>query len=182
MEMAHSVEGRLPFLDHKVVEFCRQIPVSLKIHEGVEKYVLREAAKDQLTKNVYRNRKHSFMAPPVGNMREPLARQRMKEIFGASDFERYTFFNQRELLAWIDQVKDPSEYISMEPVLMMALTSYALGCGYLLIRQYKKKLSLLPKRSIKNSAMENTSPFSCLTDTMSQMKSLNSSGLQTSVR
>ena len=38
MEMAHSVEGRVPFLDHHVVECLRQIPVSLKIRGMTEKY------------------------------------------------------------------------------------------------------------------------------------------------
>lgn len=45
VEMAHSIEGRLPFLDHKVVELVRSMPVSLKIHGLTEKYVLREAVK-----------------------------------------------------------------------------------------------------------------------------------------
>ena len=45
MEMAHAVEGRLPFLDHRLFERCaRSWPVSLKIRDGVEKWVtLREA-------------------------------------------------------------------------------------------------------------------------------------------
>lgn len=45
VEMAHPIEGRLPFLDRKVVEFVRNMPVSLKIRGQTEKYVLREAAK-----------------------------------------------------------------------------------------------------------------------------------------
>src|SRR5262245_1553468 len=42
MEMAHSVEGRVPFLDHKVVEVLCSQPVHQKIHGMTEKYVLRE--------------------------------------------------------------------------------------------------------------------------------------------
>ncbi len=45
MEMAHSVEGRLPFLDHHVVEEAARMPVAMKIHGMTEKYVLREAAR-----------------------------------------------------------------------------------------------------------------------------------------
>jgi asparagine synthase (glutamine-hydrolysing) len=43
MEMAHSIEGRVPFLDHHVVEVVRSQPVNQKIR-GRRKYVLREAA------------------------------------------------------------------------------------------------------------------------------------------
>ena len=45
MEMAHSVEGRVPFLDHHVVELAGDLPVSQKIRGTIEKYVLREAAR-----------------------------------------------------------------------------------------------------------------------------------------
>jgi asparagine synthase (glutamine-hydrolysing) len=63
MEMAHSIEGRTPFLDHPLVELVCQMPVTLKIRGTVEKYVLREAAKPFLTETVYKRMKHPFMAP-----------------------------------------------------------------------------------------------------------------------
>jgi asparagine synthase (glutamine-hydrolysing) len=65
MEMAHSVEGRLPFLDHHVVEYSRKLPISQKIHGAVEKYVLREALKPDLTPTVYARQKHPFLSPPA---------------------------------------------------------------------------------------------------------------------
>ena len=54
MEMAHSIEGRLPFLDHPVVELARDLPLDQKIRGTVEKYVLREAARPVLTATVSR--------------------------------------------------------------------------------------------------------------------------------
>lgn len=64
MEMAHSIEGRVPFLDHKVAEFLFKTPVSLKIRGLTEKYILREAVRDVLTDRVYRRQKHPFLSPP----------------------------------------------------------------------------------------------------------------------
>ena len=43
--MAHAVEGRFPFLDHRVVEFAARIPPQLKIRGLREKHILREAMK-----------------------------------------------------------------------------------------------------------------------------------------
>ena len=43
--MAHSLEVRVPFLDHEVVELCATIPTSLKVKDGVTKYLLKEAAR-----------------------------------------------------------------------------------------------------------------------------------------
>jgi asparagine synthase (glutamine-hydrolysing) len=65
MEMSHSVEGRLPFLDHHVAELAARMPVSMKIHGMIEKFVLREAAKAVVTPAVYRRQKHPFMSPPA---------------------------------------------------------------------------------------------------------------------
>ncbi len=64
MEMAHSIEGRVPFLDHHVGEFLFKTPVSLKIRGMTEKHILREATRDVLTDRVYRRQKHPFLSPP----------------------------------------------------------------------------------------------------------------------
>ena len=73
MEMAHSVEGRLPYLDHKLVEFVASLPVSYKIHNMKEKYLLHEAMQPVLSKTVYERQKHPFLSPPtVGNVKDPM--------------------------------------------------------------------------------------------------------------
>ncbi len=48
VEMAHSIEGRVPFLDHKLVEFAFSLPVSLKLRNGAGKYILRRAIAERL--------------------------------------------------------------------------------------------------------------------------------------
>src|SRR5262249_61609956 len=49
MEMAHSVEGRVPFLDHHVVEVVRDLPVAQQIRGTVEQDGLRESTRDVLS-------------------------------------------------------------------------------------------------------------------------------------
>src|SRR3990172_136018 len=46
--MAHSIEGRFPFLDHRVMEFCARLPLRYKIKGLNEKYILKECMKDLL--------------------------------------------------------------------------------------------------------------------------------------
>ena len=48
MAMGHSVEGRFPFLDHRVVEFANQLPPSLKLNGLTEKYLLKEVSREWL--------------------------------------------------------------------------------------------------------------------------------------
>ncbi|MDP3488280.1 MAG: asparagine synthase C-terminal domain-containing protein, partial [Bacillota bacterium] len=63
MTMAHSLELRVPFLDHRVVEFAATIPPHLKIAENKTKYVLRQAAKDWLPPEVANRPKRGFPVP-----------------------------------------------------------------------------------------------------------------------
>ena len=63
MTMAHSLELRVPFLDHHVVEFAATIPPNLKIAENMTKYVLRQAAKDWLPPEVANRPKRGFPVP-----------------------------------------------------------------------------------------------------------------------
>lgn len=67
-EMAHSIEGRTPFLDHKLTEYVNNLPPSMKIRrneqgEWIEKYVLREAGKPFITEEIYKKKKHPYSAP-----------------------------------------------------------------------------------------------------------------------
>ena len=61
--MAHSVEGRFPFLDVQVVEFCNQLPPRLKVCGLQEKLILRHAAQDWLPTEIAQRGKRPYRAP-----------------------------------------------------------------------------------------------------------------------
>lgn len=67
MSMAHSVEARPPFLDHKLWEFCAQLPVKLKLNSlywnANEKYLLREATRGLVPETVRLRRKKALRVP-----------------------------------------------------------------------------------------------------------------------
>ena len=62
--MLHSIESRLPFLDHKLVEWCLSLPDNFIIHKGVTKKILRESLKNVLPPEIYnRHSKLGFPGP-----------------------------------------------------------------------------------------------------------------------
>lgn len=65
MDMANSMEARPAFLDHHVAEYAVTIPPDIRIREGIEKWVLREAMVDVLPRELYEREKFAFMAPPA---------------------------------------------------------------------------------------------------------------------
>jgi asparagine synthase (glutamine-hydrolysing) len=63
MSMAHSLEVRPPFLDHRIVEFAARLPEDLKIHGTQLKFVLRELMREKLPPSVLKRGKEGFDIP-----------------------------------------------------------------------------------------------------------------------
>lgn len=61
--MCTSLEGREPFLDHRIVEFAAQLPEALKYRKGIKKYLLREITHDLLPKEMMDRPKQGFSVP-----------------------------------------------------------------------------------------------------------------------
>ena len=63
--MAHSLEVRVPFLDHPLVEYCVMIPGDLKVRRGRTKYLLKEVARGVIPARIIDKRKIGFFAGSV---------------------------------------------------------------------------------------------------------------------
>ena len=61
--MAHSVEGRFPFLDFRVVEFCNRSPANLKLRGLTEKWLLRQFGRKLLPQRIWQRGKRPYRAP-----------------------------------------------------------------------------------------------------------------------
>ncbi|MBA0084102.1 MAG: asparagine synthetase B, partial [Acidobacteria bacterium Pan2503] len=72
MSMAHSVEVRPPFLDHRVVEFAAKLPACLKIRGGQQKLILKELMRDKLPPAILKRPKIGFDIPAHEWLRGPL--------------------------------------------------------------------------------------------------------------
>jgi asparagine synthase (glutamine-hydrolysing) len=66
--MAHAVEGRYPFLDHRVVEFAASIPPALKMRVLNEKYLLKRIATGLLPAGVRQRTKQPYRAPEAATL------------------------------------------------------------------------------------------------------------------
>ena len=63
MALANSVEGRYPFLDINLIEFCREIPPDLKLNHFNEKYILKKTAEGLVPPEIINREKFGFRAP-----------------------------------------------------------------------------------------------------------------------
>ena len=72
MSMAHAVELRPPFLDHRIVEFAATLPASLKIQGSRQKFLLKELMRDKLPPSILQRKKIGFDIPAHEWIRGPL--------------------------------------------------------------------------------------------------------------
>jgi asparagine synthase (glutamine-hydrolysing) len=128
MEMAHSVEGRVPFLDHHLVELVRSQPVTQKIHGMTEKYVLREAVRDVITDTVYRRQKHPFLSPPATLHPKQKLGALVQDTLRSPVLATLPFFNQKKVLGVLDRLNtmDEGSRVANDQVLMTIVSACVL--------------------------------------------------------
>lgn len=85
ISMATSIEARVPFLDHRLVEFAFRIPEALKVKHGEPKYILKKAAEGIIPDEIIYRKKQGFAAPVSEWFRNgKLSGVARERIFGSS--------------------------------------------------------------------------------------------------
>lgn len=91
MSMAHSIEVRPPFLDHRIVEFAATLPAHFKIRDTRQKVILKDLMKGKLPPAILQRKKTGFDIPAHHWLRGPL-RELMRETLSAGAAEHAEVF------------------------------------------------------------------------------------------
>ena len=94
--MSTSVEGRVPFLDHALVEYTMDIPMADKIRGGVKKHILKRAVEGLIPNQILHRPKMGFSAPMAEWLRGDFGRQAEKTVLGSS-LMKMDLFNQEHI-------------------------------------------------------------------------------------
>ena len=81
MSMAHGLEVRPPFLDHRVVEFCYSLPASTKLRGFTTKWLLKSAMRERLPQGIAMRAKQGFSIPMKNWIRGELLELTRDEVF-----------------------------------------------------------------------------------------------------
>jgi len=124
MEMAHSIEGRVPFLDTKVAEYCAGIPVHMKINGMREKHVLREATKDVIIESVYNREKHPFTTPPAKEGEGDALMELYADTFSSKRLDEQPVFDAAVVRRVFEDFKTtpPDERVGVDGILNRVLS------------------------------------------------------------
>jgi asparagine synthase (glutamine-hydrolysing) len=102
ISMAHSVEVRPPFLDHRIVEFAATLPSELKIRGSGQKVLLRHMMKGRLPANILHRPKIGFDIPAHEWLRGPL-RNLMRDALDYGLSQHGELFSGDQIKFYVDQ-------------------------------------------------------------------------------
>jgi asparagine synthase (glutamine-hydrolysing) len=108
--MAHSLEIRTPFLDHRLVELSINLPSSLKLKDGWTKYVLRKAISEIPEEIRWRRDKQGFLTPEELWLRTEL-RGEIQQMFSGSLLQEMGVIDDRKFLEHYDRFLSGSRTI-----------------------------------------------------------------------
>ncbi len=97
MSMAHGLEVRVPFLDHRVVEFAFQLPEASKINRRTKKRIVQDTFRSVLPKALYRRPKKGFEVPLLGWFRSELQSMITNDLLEDRFVQEQGIFNPSEV-------------------------------------------------------------------------------------
>jgi asparagine synthase (glutamine-hydrolysing) len=103
--MAHSVEGRFPFLDYRVVEFCTRLPSRLKLNGLTEKYLLRQVAKEWLPAEILARVKRPYRAPIHKSFFNEARLDYVRELLQPEAIRSAGFFNPEAVSQLVTKIE-----------------------------------------------------------------------------
>lgn len=104
MAMAHAVEGRYPFLDHRVVEFAAKLPPNLKMKGLDQKHLLKRAASGRVPESIRKRYKQPYRAPEGKSFLQNSCGY-MQDLLSSESIRRWGVFNFRGVDALVAKFK-----------------------------------------------------------------------------
>lgn len=105
MSMGVSLEGRVPFLDHKFVELAMSIPQSMKTKDGISKYILKKAVRGIIPDELIDRPKQGFGVPVYEWLYDKLGPRMREEL--ESFCAQTDFLDQKEVMRYFDKGHAP---------------------------------------------------------------------------
>jgi asparagine synthase (glutamine-hydrolysing) len=123
MSLANSVEGRYPFLDYRLIEFCSNLPDELKLNGLNEKYLLKKLMNNKLPVSVLKRPKQPYRAPVSQLFINEEAPEYIKYLLSDHYIKQTGIFNNNIVSRFIEKLKGTSAMNEMESMFLPAIVS-----------------------------------------------------------
>ena len=97
MAMANSIEGRYPFLDHRVIEFAAKLPPHIRMNVLTEKYILKKAAEGKIPSQLIDRAKQPYRAPISQAFLGKTHHEYVHELLSENKIREYAIFDDKKI-------------------------------------------------------------------------------------
>ncbi|MDP1664618.1 MAG: asparagine synthase (glutamine-hydrolyzing) [Methylobacter sp.] len=137
MLMANSVEGRFPFLDHRVIEFANRMNPRLKMRALNEKYLFKRAMKDQLPRQILERHKQPYRAPDIPGFFSAHPPAYVDDLLSEEKLKRYGYFDAQKVGFLLKKARRGNSIAYKDNMALVGVLSTQL-CHYFFIEQFSQ--------------------------------------------
>ena len=123
MAMAHSVEGRYPFLDYRVVEFCNRLPSELKLKGLTEKWLLKQFGRDLVPSSIINRPKRPYRAPIHKSFFSPKTPLYVRGLLSEEAIRESGYFDPDAVLSLVQKVESGTRMSEIEDMALVGILS-----------------------------------------------------------
>ncbi|MBP1663530.1 MAG: asnB [Bacteroidetes bacterium] len=134
MSMANSVEGRYPFLDYRIVDFCMKLPSDYKLHGLNEKYLLKKMMAGKLPPQILEKPKQAYRAPISTCFTSESAPDFINEMLSEKQLISVGIFNPDKVQYLITRLKKNNQVSETDNMALMGILSTQL-LDYLFVKR-----------------------------------------------
>ena len=123
MGMANSVEGRYPFLDYRVIEFCSSLPSEYKLKGLNEKYLLKRLLKNKIPERILNRQKQPYRAPIRNVFLSKDSPEYVKSMLSESYFRKAGIFNYDSVSGLISKIEKSGTSSEIDNMVLSSVIS-----------------------------------------------------------
>jgi len=123
MAMANSVEGRYPFLDYRVIEYCNRLPADFKLNILNEKYLLKRLMQNKIPDSIIKRSKQAYRAPVKSAFflnKPPLY---VKEMLSPEFFTKAGVFDYNSISMLLQKIERTNNSSEVEDMVLASVIS-----------------------------------------------------------
>ncbi len=140
MGMANSVEGRYPFLDHRIIEFCASLPPDFKLKGLNEKVLLKKMMKGKLPEEILNRPKQAYRAPILSSFLGSDAPAFVMDLLSVDSLLEAGIFNHESVTKLLAKMNSGKAYSEIDNMALTAILS-----TQLIYKQFIKEFKYLDK-------------------------------------
>lgn len=121
--MGNSVEGRYPFLDYRIIEFCASLPPEYKLKGLTEKYLLKKVVKGKIPESIVKRSKQAYRAPISSTFLKHDAPDYVREMLSEKVIRETGIFNPDTIIPLLEKMRKSASTTEVENMILTIIVS-----------------------------------------------------------